>query len=69
MKKLLILLVYIVLCILPTSCIMDEPDYSTEVIKIENTFISYWDIDNNHWHCKEALIYVSSKPKDVRFPV
>lgn len=56
-------------CLLLPSCIYDEPDYSTEVIKIENTLISYYDIDGNHWYCREALINAYGQLRDVKFPI
>lgn len=69
MKKLIILIVCMLLPILPISCINDEPDYTATIIKIENTMISYWDIDDNHWHCREALIYTNGQTRDVKFPI
>ena len=51
-----------------SSCITEEPDFSTEVINVEDAVVSYYDIDLHHWYCREALIYVNSKPKYVVFP-
>lgn len=69
MKKLIILFLYVLLTLIPVSCIYDDLDGTVPVIKIENTIISYWDIDDNHWHCREALIYDGSKSRDVKFPI
>lgn len=68
MKKLIILVLFVILTIIPTSCIEDI-DEAVPVIKIENTLISYWDKDDNHWHCREALIYVGGQARDVKFPI
>ncbi len=60
-------LVFLAALLVP-ACITDEPDSPTEVIRIENTTISYFNEQGDHWICKEALIYVDHKPRDVRFP-
>lgn len=68
MKNILRALAISISLLMP-SCILDEPEHGVEVIKIEKSLISYYDIDGNGWVCREALIYESGKAKDVKFPI
>lgn len=52
-----------------SSCIVqDEPDFSTEVIRIENSSLLVSE-GNDNWSCREALICVDDYPWHVSFPV
>lgn len=66
-----ILLTSALMLIATASCttFAEDFDFGTEVIQIEKSLVSYYDSNNNHWYCREALIYVNSKAEKVMFPV
>lgn len=72
MKNYLFLLLASVMMMLASascSTFAEDFDFGTEVIQIENSMVSYYDTEQNHWYCREALIYVSPKAQKVMFPV
>lgn len=54
-------------CVLPLyiGCIHEPEPATVEVIKIENTIISYYNGAGDKWYCREALV---PGPQYVMFP-
>lgn len=72
MKRFILLFLTSILMLVATaSCttFAEDFDFASEVIQVEKSLVSYFDSDGNHWHCREALIYVDHQAKDVRFPI
>lgn len=52
-----------------TCGVMDEPDYYTQVVSLENTITTYYDSNGDSWICKELTILDDNKSRKLMYPI